>query len=272
MEPSENPYAALLAIDVPAIKSREYEYLIRLRDSQDWVDETDQLLNLHYSAALAEYLLEIQRKTTHEKSSESLGTAITRFPWVIAPLFYELKLPFPAAFPTTVPPSPLQSVYTDLYLHRSKDIWSTTENASWLVGTATSVASDVPLPSVPPVEAQLPLNVSRHVFVMNVPALMSHIPREYTARTQLASDPLPPGDSISPYDVPMRDMARMARSGDEDAMRERVEGLMRRDDDEEEQGDEEQTDQEGQDWLIAQLTAAYRNAVGWFAWGQEERD
>src|SRR5271169_3607483 len=147
MQPTENPYAALLAIDLPAIRSREYDYLIQLRNSRDWVDETDQLLNIHYSASLAEYLLEKQRKTTHEKSSESLASTIKLFPWLIAPLFYELKIPFPAAFPTTVPPSTLQSLYTDLYIYRSKELWSPTEISSWLTSVVTSVAEHVPVPS-----------------------------------------------------------------------------------------------------------------------------
>jgi hypothetical protein len=116
MQPTENPYAALLAIDLPAIRSREYDYLIQLRDSTDWIDETNQLLNIPYSASLAQYLLEKQQKVTHEKSSESLASTIKLFPWLIAPLFYELKIPFPPAFPITAPPSTLQSLYTDLYI------------------------------------------------------------------------------------------------------------------------------------------------------------
>src|SRR5271169_3058851 len=113
MEPEENPYAVLLAIDYPAMKAREYSYLVELRDSREWIDETGYLLNIHYSAALAEYMLEKDQKKSHEKSSEALSRVIQRFPWLIAQLFYTLKLDFPAEFPTTVPPSPLQSLYTD---------------------------------------------------------------------------------------------------------------------------------------------------------------
>jgi hypothetical protein len=200
MEPDENPYAALLAIDFPAMKAREYQYLIDLRDADEWIDETGYLLNIHYSAALAEYMLEKDQKKDHTNSSEALARAIQRFPWLIAQLFFELKLTFPANFPTTVPPSPLQAVYTDLYIHRSKELWTIAEISSWLNAVAKQTASQVD-PSAPQSEATIPMNVARHVYVMGVPALMSHVPREYTSRTQLAIDPLPPPNSISPYDA-----------------------------------------------------------------------
>jgi len=200
MEPEENPYAALLAIDYAAMRAREYNYLIELRDSPDWLDETGYLLNLHYSAALAEYMLEKDQKRTHEKSSETLSQTIQRFPWLIAPLFYELKLTFPADFPPTVPPSPLQALYTDLYIYRSKDLWTPPEISTWLTNVAKSTATQVTQPESTQTISQVPLNVARQIFVMSVPSLMGHIPREYTAGAQMSTDPLPPPVSISPYE------------------------------------------------------------------------
>ena len=282
MEPEENPYAVLLAIDYPAMKAREYSYLVDLRDSTEWIDETGYLLNIHYSAALAEYMLEKDSKKNHDGSSESLSKAIHRFPWLIAQLFYTLKLPFPPTFPTTVPPSPLQSLYTDLYIHRSKDLWTVTEISSWLVSVTKAVASQI-MGSAPTSQVieSIPLNVARHIFVMNVPALMSHIPREYTSRTQLASDPLPPEGSVSPYDASMRSLPGIAR--DEGTLQRWIAGLLRGnqdvaggiidgddDDDDGEEEEEEDDVEENRETLVAQLTNTFRNAFSWF--GTREQD
>jgi len=285
MEPEENPYAALLAIDVPAMKSREYEYLVDLRDSHEWIDETGYLLNVHYTAALADYMLEKDAKKNHSVSSESLSQAIQRFPWLIAQLFYTLKITFPPDFPTTVPPSQLQSLYTDLYIHRSKDLWTAPEISTWLQSVAKQTASKVVEPKPSHTADTIPLNVARHIFVMNVPALMSHIPREYTSRTQLASDPLPPGGSVSPYDALMRSLPGLAR--DESALNRWIQGIVRgggnEEDVEEEEDDDDDDDddddghligeeEEPNETLVAQLTNAIRNTFSWFGGGRHVLD
>jgi hypothetical protein len=268
MEPEENPYAALLAIDYQAMKAREYTYLIDLRDSHKWIDETGYLLNIHYSAALAEYMLEKDQKKDHVKSSESLGRAIQQFPWLIAPLFYELKIAFPLDFPTIVPPSPLQALYTDLYIHRSKELWTISNITSWLGTVANKVASQVVKPTPSQTIATVPMNVARHVFVMNVPALMSHIPREYTSRTQLASDPLPPNNSVSPYDAPIRSLPGIASN--EGAANEWIADLMMGNlhaanpDPDEEEEEEDIEEEQHDETFVTQLTNTFRNVFGWF--------
>jgi Transcriptional repressor TCF25 len=275
MEPEENPYAALLAIDYAAMKVREYTYLIQLRDSPEWIDETGYLLNIHYTAALAEYMLEKDQKKSHDGSSESLSQAIQRFPWLIAQLFYALKITFPPEFPTTVPPSPLQALYTDLYVHRSRDLWTIPEISSWLTSVTKRIASEIVEPKPSLMKVSIPLNVARHVFVMNVPALMSHIPREYTSRTQLASDPLPPENSVSPYDAPMRSLPGIVR--DEGALNRWIVALVRgnrelelAEEEDEEEDEEDDLEEEHQESLVTQLTNTFRNAFSWFGGRDEE--
>lgn len=280
LEPEENPYCALLSIDFPAIKSKEYAYLIQLRDSKEWIDETGYLLNIHYSAALAEYLQEKDQKRNHEKSSKELERAILRFPWLIAQMFYALKLDFPAEFPSMAPPSPLQALYTELYIYRSKELWTPPEMSNWLRTVTKQIAPQVMEPEQSQTLASIPLNVARHLLVLNVPALLGHIPREYTTKAQLASDPFPPDNSISPYDAPMRSMRGMAR--DETVLNRFVQGLVRgnpqgpapgepfEDDEDEEVTDEEYEEAEHNETLVAQLTNTFRNVFGWF--GARERD
>ena len=279
MEPDENPYAALLAIDFPAMKAREYNYLVELRDSPEWIDETGYLLNIHYTAALAEYMLEKDSKKNHDRSSESLSQAIQRFPWLIAQLFYALKITFPPTFPTTVPPSPLQSLYTDLYIHRSKDLWTIPEISTWLLTVTKQIAPKVVEPPPSQTVASIPLNVARHIFVMNVPALMSHIPREYTSKTQLASDPLPPENSVSPYDASMRSLPGIAR--DEGTLHRWIADLVRGnqvadpviegvDEDEDEEEEEDDFEEEQRESLVTQLTNTFRNAFSWLGAMQQD--
>ena len=233
-------------------------------------------------------MIEKDRKLSHTNSTKALFDAIKRFPWLIAQLFYALKLTFPPEFPIAVPPDRLQALYTDLYIHRSRDLWTVTEISSWLSSVVKTVAPEVVQPPQPipgAVPTTIPVNVARHLLVLNVPALMSHIPREYTSRTQLASDPLPPINSISPYDVPFRSLPTMAR--DENDLRGWIAGLVRgaananpargdmgenHDEDEEvDEGDEENSvDEEHNETMVGQLTNAFRNILGWFGGqGQE---
>jgi Transcriptional repressor TCF25 len=283
VEPIENPYAALLAIDFPAMKAREYQYLVDLRDSPDWIDETGYLLNIHYTAALAQYSLEKDQKTSHEGSTASLGAAIRRFPWLIAPLFFALKLSFPADFPPTAPRSALQALYVDLYLHRSKDLWSIPEISTWLVRTATTVGPQIS-DGEPTSDARIPLNVARHLYVMNVPGLMSHIPREYLSGAQMAIDPLPPLDSVSPYALRLRSLER--EMAQERAVQNLLnfrgaEEIRREDRGEEEAGEgeegvgEEGVGEEGEgdeEGLLGHILTNFRNAFAWFQGGGEPDD
>ena len=287
MEPQDNSYAALLAIDFPAMKAREYSYFIALRDSPDWVHETRHLLNIQYTAALAEYMLEKDQKKSHETSTESLSRAIQHFPWLIAPLFFSLKLPFPHDFPPTTPPSPLQSVYTDLYIHRSKDLWSVPEISNWLVSTAKATASKIEESTAPTSDDKIPLNVARHLFVMNVPELLSHIPREYLAGAQLASDPLPPPDSVSPYEMRLkmieqqlaqdrmiRDLLNFPERAAVGLQGLAVEGEVERGgEDEGVNGEDEDEFDEGDDQgILGHIFENFRNAFSWFQGGGHSGD
>ena len=267
------------------MKAREYQYLIDLRDSPDWLDETGHLPNIHYTAALAQYSLEKDHKRPHDESTASLSSAIQQFPWLIAPLFFVLKLSFPADFPPTTPPSPLQALYVDLYLYRSKDLWSIPEISAWLLRTAQAVAPLIP-DAPPPTDAQVPLNVARQLYVMNVPALMSHIPREYLSGPQMAIDPLPPPDSVSPYGLRLRLLeAEMAqeravqnllhfRPPEGEEMEVRAEGGGRGEGDDE-AGEEavgeggEELDEQG---LLGHIVANFRNAFTWFQGGEQADD
>jgi len=269
------------------MKAREYSYVIGLRDSPDWIHETHDLLNIQYTAALAEYMLEKDQKKSHETSTESLSHAIQRFPWLIAPLFFALKLSFPPDFPPTMPPSPIQSVYTELYLHRSKDLWSVSEISNWLVSTAKATASKLEESTAPTSDDKIPLNVARHLFVMNVPELLGHIPREYLAGAQLASDPLPPPDSVSPYEMRLkiieqqlaqdriiRDLLNFPERVAALPRGLEVEGEVERGAGEEDvNGEDEDEFEEGDDQgILGHIFENFRNAFSWFQSGGHAGD
>jgi len=261
MEPEENPYAALLFIDYAAMKAREYSYLIELRDSPEWVDES-RLLNIHYSAALAEYMVEKDEKTDHINSTASLSRAIQKFPWLIAQLFYALKIEFPEEFPTTVPPTPLDVLYTDLYIHRSKDLWMVPEISAWIQSVAKQTATQVIGPELSDSSGTIPINVARHIFVMGVPVLMSHIPRSYTSRTQLTVDPLPPEDSVNPYhEILTMNYDDLARVIENVPQHHREVGDQLSDDDGAEEAsdgeEEEQSEQSTWTWMANALREAF---------------
>ena len=97
----------------------------------------------------------------------------------------------------------------------------------------------------------------------------------------MASDPLPPETSISPYDVPMRSLRGLVRN--EGALNGWIQGIVRggneEDVEDERDADEEDDDdliigaeEEPNGTLVAQLTDAIRNIFSWFGGGRQNLD
>jgi hypothetical protein len=54
------------------------------------------------------------------------------------------------------------------------------------------------------------MNEARHVLLSEVPALIAHVPREYTAQLTSTADPLPPPTSIASYETTIQPQASSA--------------------------------------------------------------
>jgi hypothetical protein len=194
LAPEEDPYAIWLVLDQYAIRSQQsLDYLNISRNATFKAVHSD-LPNVQLSQSLAEY-----RAGNKSKGQQALFTAIGRFPWVVARLMQELSIQPPPAVWGKEPRTDREKLHAELYAVRAKDLWNTPEICAFLEETASAVPPE--LPSAAPDTTEITLNEARHVLLSEVPALIAHIPREYTAQLTSTADPLPPPTSIASYET-----------------------------------------------------------------------
>ncbi|OLL22115.1 Transcription factor 25 [Neolecta irregularis DAH-3] len=196
MDPEGDPYMAALAIDYYAIKAKQYEYAIQF--DKEWQEHQFNLPNIQLSAALARRHLEKLNKEPHVESFQMLVAAADEWPWFIAPLLESLNLGVPPQFRAWSPPSQLQALYVDLYVHRAAELWNDPDIITFLLESI--VLSDPPRITTEWPEEPIPENVARHIIVLDVSKLIRHLPNHYKS-TVLSFDPLPPHDAVSHGDA-----------------------------------------------------------------------
>ncbi|CCG84021.1 protein of unknown function [Taphrina deformans PYCC 5710] len=196
LAPEEDPYAALLSIDFYAIKARNWTYVRKLVECP-WdrvLDHDFYKPNLAYAKALAAFLSDTKHAELEENKAE-LGSAIKQFPYLVGPLFSELKATGPIQYDTIEPSNQFGRLVRDLYVYRAKDIYNTPEITKFLRDAAIPVESFTPteLPD------DIPTNVCRHILLLDERTLLHYLPKEITASPGLSFDPLPPDDSLPSY-------------------------------------------------------------------------
>jgi hypothetical protein len=149
--------------------------------------------NVQLSQALAEC-----RAGNKSQGQQLLFTAIGKYPWMVSRLMHELQVDAPPAVWGKEASSMKEKLHAELYATRAKDLWSTPENTSLLVETASAVPVETPTTAAPDA-SDITQNVARHVLLSDVPALIALIPRHFSANLDSASDPLPPDDGFESY-------------------------------------------------------------------------
>uniref|UniRef100_A0A8C8FMH5 Transcription factor 25 (basic helix-loop-helix) n=1 Tax=Oncorhynchus tshawytscha TaxID=74940 RepID=A0A8C8FMH5_ONCTS len=189
LDPDSDPLCMLLLIDFLSLRSREYNFLLRLY--QDWEVHRNlsQLPNFAFSVALSHFHLSQEDQTESEererlkhKADLLLQDALIMFPGVLMPL---LDL-------CTVQPDAAVSSH-DFFGPRSPGL----------------CVSDFGFPSCllhPPRRKQryqsAPLNIHRHVILSEIKEATSTLPLEVTTQSVMGFDPLPPLDSVVSYTRP----------------------------------------------------------------------
>ncbi|EEP77095.1 conserved hypothetical protein [Uncinocarpus reesii 1704] len=181
-----DPYCICLTIDQLAIKAREPEHFIQLCQHPTLKKRWDLLPNIQCSLALAYF-----QKKDAKASREQLRHAIARYPWVFCRLAQELNInPVPKSIWGAQVPNQAFELLTELYINRAKDIWNTPEVITLFMEVADSIGAPEPAIEAP----EISLNVARHVILSDIPAVLTHLPRQFTTRHISASDPLPPNE------------------------------------------------------------------------------
>ncbi|PNS13964.1 hypothetical protein CAC42_6477 [Sphaceloma murrayae] len=193
LDPDHDPYCLALVIDQYALRARQPQALIDLASDEITGRDWQQLPNIQFSLGLA-----LVQTGQAGKGKQTLFKAANAFPWVVARLFQELNVDAPPGIWGKTPRTDWEKLCSELYAARAKDVWNTPESSNLLVEIGAAVAGGSE--SVVP-ERSITINEARHVILSDKPELIALLPRTITGQLKSSSDPLPPGDSISSYQV-----------------------------------------------------------------------
>ena len=193
LDPEGDPYCIGLLLDQIALRGGQSEHYVELANTKDWYSESwSQFPNVQISKALAEYKLK-----RPAECRASLTTAVKDYPWIFARLFQELNIDsIPKSIWGKAPRSKRETFDSEVYVTRAKDLWNTPEAISFLVEVVESVDS-APGGAVNSID--LSLNEARHIILSDIPTLIAFLPRTSFSGNTIASDPLPPPDSLPSY-------------------------------------------------------------------------
>lgn len=192
LDPQHDPYAMALVLDQFAIRARSPQSFLDISNSAFFSPKWSSMPNIQLTRGLA-----LVQTGEAGKGKQALYAAVSKYPWVVARLFQELNLDPPPAVWGKQPRTDAETLHTELYAKRAKDIWNTPEASNILVEVTSAISSDVPTPPV--VESAIGLEEARHVLMTDDPALIAHLPRSITGTITSASDPLPPRDNLPSY-------------------------------------------------------------------------
>jgi hypothetical protein len=192
LDPENDPYCISLVIDQYALRGRQPQNFLDLVNNPIFTSKWKHLPNVQLSRALA-----LVRVGDAAKGKQSLYTAVSRFPWVVARLFQELNLDPPPAIWGKTPRTDSEKLHSEVYATRAKDLWNTPEASELLVEVSSAVSSEVPEPAV--VDRDITLDEGRHILMSDTPTLIALLPRSITAKVTSSSDPLPPASNLASY-------------------------------------------------------------------------
>ncbi|RUO96534.1 transcriptional repressor TCF25-domain-containing protein, partial [Jimgerdemannia flammicorona] len=240
LDPTTDPLSALLSIDFHALKAHEHAYLLRLHAeftpaaySDHGAHASDRgahagdslspLPSFVYSSAYARFKQESERgaagdaENRHEESTRLLRRAVCLFPGAVVPLFEKCgekdrRVLDSAVWVACEADSPYLNLLIRLFVERNFALWKEPEVISWLKSTILATLPLLEDASDPTVQEGLrlrttdypnipvPDNLSRHILISDHQALLHYLPPEVTSQSYHMYDPLPPPDSIGPYD------------------------------------------------------------------------
>uniref|UniRef100_A0A4W5NJS6 Transcription factor 25 (basic helix-loop-helix) n=1 Tax=Hucho hucho TaxID=62062 RepID=A0A4W5NJS6_9TELE len=232
LDPDSDPLCMLLLIDFLSLRSREYNFLLRLY--QDWEVHRNlsQLPNFAFSVALSHFHLS-QEDQTESKERERLKhkadlllqNALIMFPGVLMPLLDLCTVQPDAAvlshdfFGPRSQQSPALAELVSLYVGRTHTLWREGGVLLWLEECVREVLRRVDTKD-PLVEdcqnkrkqryQSAPLNIHRHVILSEIKEATSTLPLEVTTQSVMGFDPLPPLDSVASYTRPESGAAKGA--------------------------------------------------------------
>lgn len=190
LDPARDPYGVTLMIDQLALRGRQHQAFIMMCGEDAYGQTWNHLPNISISLALA-----YQRNKEPQKARQTLAVAMHKYSYILSALATSLEIaPLPKLLWGKLPSTSAETLYTQLYVTRAKDLWNTPELTSLLVEVASTmdlyksfIAASTPAPKL-----EISLEEARHVLLLEIPALIGALPRSFTSMSTSMSDPLPP--------------------------------------------------------------------------------
>ncbi|XP_065359710.1 ribosome quality control complex subunit TCF25 [Calliphora vicina] len=214
LNPDVDPLAMVLIVDYYALRSKQYNWLVKFYEEYDAIRNLSQLPNLAYSYALALYCLQGEC----EKADNALQYALLMFPGVLKPLLDELSVQTDkrvlgcSYFNSEVSgsQSPALHQLVCLYICRAKVVWRQNNLLPWLERNVNTALDRIDSKDEVVQEysakrsaryVQPPRPILRHVILSDYKEKVPLAP--FVAKEKEAImmyDPLPPADSVNCYE------------------------------------------------------------------------
>ncbi|KAF7508746.1 hypothetical protein GJ744_008993 [Endocarpon pusillum] len=191
---SSDPYGITHTLDQYALRGRQHDALIGLCSEDAFGKIWSHLPNMQISIALAYH-----RASQPKLARQKLALAMHRYPYILSHLCSTLDIsPLPKSLWGKAPSTDAEKFYTELYVTRARDLWSTPETTALLVEVAETLDSySQSWTNAPPTpKLEISLEDARHVMLLDIPALIALIPRNFRNLPTAQYDVLPPPPSI----------------------------------------------------------------------------
>ncbi|TVY85087.1 Ribosome quality control complex subunit [Lachnellula suecica] len=208
LDPESDPYCMRLMIHHLAIRAQEFGWLLELFESQMvplWgaMDGDGNPYShpaiLHVMPSLAFAALQLRDGA---KCRKILTESMQNVPWLFGRLFKELNLDLPPSIWGIEPRNDAETLFTEMYVLQTKDLWNAPEGTSLLMEVAHTIPK-VDISAIPRTDnAEMTLDVVRFIYLDNTPALMALAPSHLLHKSNNSdSDPIPPDVSIYSYEA-----------------------------------------------------------------------
>ncbi|KAI6712699.1 hypothetical protein JHW43_004830 [Diplocarpon mali] len=203
LDPEGDPYCMRLLIHQLSLKAREFSWLLEMAESESSEIWTPSYLGKcqaasHTTPSLAFAALQLRESA---KCRAMLADSMQKLPWLFTHLFKELSLDAPPSIWGSSPRTEAESLFTEMYVLQTKDLWNTPEATALLMEIAHTITK-VDVASIPELDnSNMTLDVVRFVYLDNTPALMALAPSHLLHRSNNSdSDPLPPDANVYSYE------------------------------------------------------------------------
>lgn len=198
----KDEYSMLNFAHVLAIRSHQAQWFIDLCNSELFTsDDWDLPMKAYHRQTCV--LAKLQLDDV-DGARNDLVKGMEELPWLYSALFSAINVDVPRSVWGVQPRDDDDALYTELYIHTTKDLWNFPVIVS-LLKEAGNLASKIHPRGLPAAQT-VPLSVGRFIYLDNTPSLMGLVPPSMLhASPNYDYDPLPPPLEENVISYPMQE-------------------------------------------------------------------